>query len=355
MSFSRFPKPDWALVIPWGAVAVMSVTGGFYLSSLREEIAEIEARNVAVYQEAGRDLRNAFAKDGWEKAWTCLETVLPEMVAVGGPSHELREVAVTALTRQCSSWLPDPCEQSPVFSADSRWLIQRLANGSLAFTDVHQTNDSTFVFRTTADDVRMHGDYIYYPSAKSWWRILLQSSVNGHGAISPPESADAPAPASHDRSFAINPKLPKASQKKFLQLADGTEVPVHADRKQEPKPYSVVLSPDGRFAALWTEGLWVKIWRLDVLRQHLTRLGLDWNIPPFPLATYPQTITGRLSGTEELPPRGIHLPIMPLPEPPKTYSAHGVASSSITSHSLLGAPRRKVHLPSLPASGVKSK
>lgn len=355
MSFARFNRPDWAVVVPWGTVAVMTAVGGFHLNNLRREIAEIEARNIAVYLEAGRALRRDCAKHGWDKAWTYLEKVVPEIVAIGGPSHEVREVAITALTRQCSSWLPDPCEQSPVFSSNSRWLIQRLANGSIAFTAVGQTDPSTFILTVAADDVHVQGDFIYYSSAKSWWRIHLQSEADGYSALSPAEPTDAPTSAAHASSFVIKPIILGASQKMILQLADGSEIPVHADRKQEPKPYSVAVSPDGQFAALWTEGLWVKVWRLAVLRQHLSKLGLDWTTPAFPKRASLIGSNSYLSGTEELSPRGIHLPIIPLSKSPGISSQNDIASSRNTSYSPPAALRRKVHLPVLPPPKDKTK
>ena len=121
--------------------------GIWFFIDVRQQLtgkaALVETNALLRRYSANTTLRMAEAR-GWDTAYTLLPEFLPEVVKLLGPGQELREIAVTGLTHWCASVLEHRSEQSPAFSADSRWIISRLADGTLVFTDVYSLDPTSW-------------------------------------------------------------------------------------------------------------------------------------------------------------------------------------------------------------------
>ncbi len=134
----------------------------------------------------------------------------------------------------------------------------------------------------------------------------------------PPEPSKPPATA------LILPRVGGIPARLTFQGGRDPEIPVHPLTETGSAPYSVVLSPDGRFAAVWIENQAIQIWRLGFLREHLARLGLDWNVHEFPPPVNDERVEGTLKGAEAVPPAWRTAPPAKSVQPASTLSRRHV-------------------------------
>jgi hypothetical protein len=252
---------------------------------------------------ANTTLRMAEAR-GWDTAYTLLPEFLPEAVKLLGPAPELREIAVTGLTCRCASVLEHRSEQSPAFSADSRWIISRLADGTLVFTDVNFLDPTSWHLKAGANDFRVDARFLYYQTGNGWQRAALRTPPDGQAEIGPAEpfAGVPPEPSKPPSTTLIIPRVGGTPARLTFQGGRDREIPVHPLTETGSAPCSAVLSPDGRFAAVWIEKQAIQIWRFSFLREHLSRLGLDWDVHEFPPPVNHERVEGTLTGAEAVPP-----------------------------------------------------
>ena len=320
--------PQWVVGLPWVLLALALAIGGWAVSALQRQVADKEETNAALRRQGqlphtrppsslpapshttwealhsfalGTLLELAQARD-WSTAYTLVPEYLPGLVERLGPAPELREIAVTGLTLACSSFLNHPGEQSPAFSADSRWIITRFADGTLVFSDVNFLDPDTFILKVGAKDFRVDEAFLYYQTDVGWQRAAFRSPADGQAELGPAEAfaGTPPEPARPSPSALILPQVSGIPARLLFKVGQDPALPVHQWQVTRA-PYSVVLSPDGRVAAVWIEKGVIQIWRLALLRERLARIGLDWDIPPFLPAGNDEKIEGSIKGAEAVP------------------------------------------------------
>ena len=309
----RLPTPSDRQVpicpanLPWVLLFMVVAWGIWFFIDVRQQLtgkaALVETNALLRRYSANTTLRMAEAR-GWATAYTLLPEFLPEVVKLLGPAPELREIAVTGLAYRCASVLEHRSEQSPAFSADSRWIISRLADGTLVFTDVYSLDPTSWHLKAGAGDFRVDGHFLYYQTNNGWQRAALRTPPDGQAEIGPAEpfAGVAPEPSKPPAPALILPRVGGTPARLTLQGGRDPEIPVHPLTETGSAPYSVVLSPDGRFAAVWIEKQAIQIWRLSILREHLARLGLDWSVHEFPPPVNDEKVEGTLKGAEAVPP-----------------------------------------------------
>lgn len=299
--------PIWPASLPWVLLAMVLTLGIWLFIDVRQQLlgnaALVETNASLRRYSANTTLRMAEAR-GWATAYTLLPEFLPEVVTLLGPGPELREIAVTGLTHRCASVLEHRSEQSPAFSADSRWIITRLADGTLVFSDVNFLDPTSWHLKAGAKDFRIDAHFLYYQTSNGWQRAALRTPPDGQAEIGPAEPFNGvpPEPSKPPTTALILPRIGGTPARLTFQGGRDPEVPVHPLTKTGSSPYSVVLSPDGRFAAVWIEKQAIQIWRLSFVREHLARLGLDWNVREFPPSVNDERVEGTLKGAEAVPP-----------------------------------------------------
>ena len=298
--------PIWPANLPWVLLFMVVALGIWFFIDVRQQLtgkaALVETNALLRRYSANTTLRMAEAR-GWDTAYTLLPEFLPEVVKLLGPGQELREIAVTGLTHWCASVLEHRSEQSPAFSADSRWIISRLVDGTLVFTDVYSLDPTSWHLKAGARDFRVDGHFLYYQTGDGWQRAVLRTPPDGQAEIGPAEpfAGVPPEPSKPPATALILPRVGGAPARLTFHGGRDPEVPVHPLTETGSSPYSVVLSPDGRFAAVWIEKQAIQIWRLSSLREHLARLGLDWNVHEFPPPVNDERVEGTLKGAEAVP------------------------------------------------------
>ena len=301
---------------------------------------QLLARHDSLKRFAARSAIQLAEASGWVRAYKLLPEYLPKAVQELGPMPELREIAIAALTKNCSSTLNHISDQAPAFSADSRWIITLLPQGTIVFSDVNFLDPNTYALKISAKDFRVDQTHLYYQTDAGWQRAALHSPPDGAAKLAPAEAflGAVPTPNRPPPTAVILPRVGRIPSRLTFQGGIDPETPIHPLTENGSTPYAVILSPDGRFAAEWVEGRKVQIWRLALLRERLRRLGLDWKARDFPPPLNDEKTEASLQGAELVLPAYCTITnTTPTPSP---------QSPAPTSRSLYQSePRRRVVLP----------